>query len=298
MDTTDDVVRILLKRRAEHEIARLALGVLQDHPNLFHEFVREARWLKRKGRPGNAESLTRYLRERVGKVAQSITPLFARLAVILHRPLNDVGLFKMRSSEADAVFGTKRVTRRGKKKGTWLRVSKSLRLELAALPPLVLLPDKEARVSPRPKVTIEQTAWVLPYVDELIAGCPNPQDPSLVELREHAAANAEVIFLAERQLRKKARRKCSIPSCLAYGLQAAKKIGRRFTLNNNLRGFYTRILARRNPRFDGWVKFLPDGTGAQRESRVNEILGTYLADKRVGRERYPRLHWVRDNNKP
>lgn len=290
-----DAIELLLEGRApQHPIARLTLGVLHEHPDLFREFVREARWLKRKGRPGNAESLTRYLRERVGKDNHHVSPLFARLAVILCRPLNDVGLFKMRPSEADDALGTKLVPRRGKTKGMRLRVSNALRLELAALPPLVLLPDKEDRVSPRPKVTPEQAAWVLPCVDELIAGSRNPHDPSLLALREHATANAEVIVLAERKLLTKARRGCSILNCLAYGLQSAKRMEKRFTLDNNLRGFYSRILVRRNARFDGWVKFLPDRQGMKRESRVNEILGTYLTDKRVGREPHPRLHWFRD----
>jgi hypothetical protein len=291
-----DAVTILLERRAtQHHTARLALELLQREPGIFKSYIDEVEWLKHRHRPASTEALISFLRKKTGvSVTQNLATIFSRLAVVLYPAFDCAGLFKMSQCDEDDIFGTKVVRRRGKKKGNRLQVPRALRLEVSQLPPPPPPEVLRVRSTPRRAVKPEEMAWVVPFVEEIIAGSHNPLDASLLALRDHVTAQPEILVLAEKKLRASTLREASALDALIYAVQTAKRIGQKFTKPGLLKGHYCRLLVRRNPRFNGWVKFLPDRTGQLRESRVNEILGTYLADKCVGRQPYRRLRWFRD----
>ncbi|MGD0214198.1 MAG: hypothetical protein ABSB87_13280 [Terriglobales bacterium] len=295
MATNDAVTTLLERRTAQHHTARRALELLQREPGIFQEYINQVAWLRHKGRPADTEILTSFLRKKTGVVNQNLATIFSRLAVILYPTFDRHGLFKMIQCEEDAIFGTKVVTRRWEKKGNRLQISRALRIEVSQLAPPPPPQISPARSTRRRTLKPEEMSWVVPFVEDVIARSDNSLEPSLIALREHVAAQPEILALADKHLRASSRAKCSALDSLIYAVRAAKRTGQKFTKPGHLKGHYCRILARRNSkRYNGWIKFNSDRKGAQRESRVNEVLGTYLAPKPVNGERYRRLYWHRD----
>jgi hypothetical protein len=297
---TKDAVEVLLEGRP-HPTAQKLLDFHRANRGFFVEFAAEFFWLKKRKRAGAAKALLMFFRKNKRwtgvdrfMVNDHIFPLLSRICILLYPPLNNRTL-KLHHCEADTILGTWIGTRGGKKKGTLLHANESLSREIAQLPPVPEPPALTKRSTRHRTVTAEESAWVIPYIEELVAGCPYPNEPILQSLLRHARTQPEVLALAERRLPKR-RQHFSALDCLTYGEQTAKRTGheKRFTMPSKIEGLYCRALIRRNPRLNGFAEFKEDSKGAIRPGRTNAVLGCYVASEPVNGEPHPRLHWFRD----
>lgn len=298
-----DAVELLLQDRA-HPTAQKLLAFHRANPTFFLAFAAEFFWLRKRGRPGAAKSLLMFLRGTKHwhgvdeyMVNDHIFPLLSRICILLYPTLNN-GTLKLRPCEADGILGTWIGPRRGKKKGVVLHSSKTLRLEIAQLPPAPIPPVLTKRSKRHRTVTAEECAWVIPFIEGLVWSSPNPRDPILQSFLRHARTQPEVLALAERTMRSrlaKRLRPFSVLDFLNYGAQTAKRMGskKRFTLPHQIDALYCRAAIRHNQQFNGWTEFKEDSTGNLRKGRANALLGCTLAPEPINGEPHPRLLWLR-----
>lgn len=299
-----DAVELLLERRP-HPTAQKLLAFHRANSAFFLDFVAEFFWLKKRGRPGAAKSLLMFLRgvkhwHGVDEymVNNDIFPLLSRICILLYPALNNRTL-KLHQCEADTILGTWIGPRGGKRKGMVLHASNALSLEIAQLPPAPTPPVLTRRSKRHRTVTAEESAWVLPYVEGLIAGCENSGDPLLQSFLHHVRTQPEIFALAETKLRSRLKKRLchfSILDCLTYAVQTAKRAGQgmRFTQPNTEASLYCRALIRRTPQLNGWTEFKEDSKGKIRAGRANALLGCHLAPTPLNGEPHPRLLWLRD----
>lgn len=301
-----DAVTILLDRRAaQHPTARLTRDFLRANSTFFGVLVGRLFWLHKRKRGCSAESLFQFLRERrwnvIGKfmLNDKNVALLSRIALLLYPALNN-GMMKPRDCEADRILGTRvESVRRGKKKVKLLRAIETLQSELIALPPAPdpVVPDERSKR--HITVTSEEAAFVLPLIEELVAGSPKPEDELLQWLLDHARTQAEVFALAQRRFRKRAaarrREHFSISSELTHAQDTVQTKEKKYcTLPRPLDPLYCRAAERHNPRINGFAQFKEDSTGPRLTGRANKLLGCYLAPKPINGEPHPRLLWLRD----
>ena len=234
-------------------------------------------------------------------VNNDIFPLLSRVCILLYPPLNNATL-KLRPCDADSILGTYVAPRGRKNKSRVLHAGEALRLALANLPPVTTPPEVKRRSKRHRAVAAEESAWVLPYVEGLIAGCPNPRDPLLQSFLRHARTQPEVLALAERKMRSRLKKRLhhfSMIDDLTYAVQTAKRTGQgiKFTQPNTEASLYCRALIRRTPQLNGWAEFKEDSKGRIRAGRANALLGCYLASAPVSGEPHPRLLWRRDGER-
>jgi hypothetical protein len=304
MEKTKDAIEILLETRP-HLTAQKLLDFHRANPTFFPAFAAEFLWLKKRRRPGAAKALLMFLRgakrwQGVDEfmVNDHLFPLLSRICILLYPTLNN-GTLKLHQCEADTILGTRIGPRGGKKKGMVLHASNALSLEIAKLPPAPELSMPTKRSKRHRTVTPEQSAYVLPFIKDLVAGSPHPRNRVLQSLLRHARTQPEVFALAEMTMRSRLAKRLhhfSILDFLNYGAQTAKRTGqkKRFTLPSQIEGLYCRAVIRHNPQFNGWTEFKEDSKGRQRKGRANAVLGCYVAPEPVNGEPHPRLLWHRD----
>jgi hypothetical protein len=303
---TKDAVTILLERRAaQHPTARLTRDFLHANDTFFAVLVGRLFWLHRRKRTCSAESLFQFLRERrwnsVGKfmLNDKNTALLSRIALLLYPALNN-GMMRPRDCEADRVLGTwVESVRRGKKNVTLLNAGEATRSELIALPPAAEPGVPAERSKRHVTVTREEAAFVLPLVEALVAGAPNPEDELLQWFLEHARTQPEVFALAQRQFKKRAsarkREHFSISSDLTHAQATVQTKEKKYcTLPRPLDPLYCRAAERHNPRINGFAQFKEDSAGPQLTGRANALLGCRIAGKKVNGEPHRQLLWLRD----
>jgi hypothetical protein len=304
-DITKDAVEILLEGRP-HPTAQLLLDFHRANRSFFPAFAGDFFWLKKRGRPGAAKSLLMFLRgakhwHGVNEfmVSNDIFPLLSRICILLYPALNNATL-EIRQCEADEILGTQVAPRGGQKKGMVLHAGEALQLEMAQLPPMPTPPVVDRRSARRRTVKPEESAYVLPYIKELIAGSPHPRNRVLQSLLRHARTQPEVFALAEMTMRSRLAKRLhhfSILDIFTYSKQTAQRGARQkkqFTLSGKIAALYCRAAIRHNPRFNGWTEFLADSAGKVRKGRANALLGCYLAPDSTNGEPHPRLLWHRD----
>jgi hypothetical protein len=298
-DTTKDAVELLLEGRP-HPTAQKLLDFHRANDTFFLAFAAEFFWLKKRGRAGAAKSLLMFFRgakKWTGvdefMINDHIFPLLSRVCILLYPTLNNATL-EIRQCEADDILGTDVVPRVGKKKGMVLRAREATRLELAQLPPPPTPPVISKRSKRHRTVTGEESAWVFPYIKDLVARSPHPRNRVLKSLLRHARTQPEVLALAGRKLPKRPSQ-FSVIDCLTYGAQTVKRTGheKRFTLPSKIEGLYCRALIIRNPQFNGWTEFKEDSAGKLRKGRANVLLGCTVATERTNGEPYRRLIWAK-----
>ncbi|MGD0214196.1 MAG: hypothetical protein ABSB87_13270 [Terriglobales bacterium] len=305
MIETNDAVTILLERRAEHRTARLTRDVLRANPTFFAVLVGRLFWLHKRKRACSAESLFQFLRGRrwnvIGKfmLNDKTIALVSRIALLLYPALNN-GMMRPRDCEADRILGTwVESGSRGKKNIALLRASEATQAELIALPPVPepIVPNERSKR--HITVTPEEAAFVLPLIEALVAGAPNPQDELLKWLLDHARTQPEVFALAQRRFKKRAtarrREHFSISSDLTHAQDTVQTKEKKYcTLPRPLDPLYCRAAERHNPRLNGFAQFKADSTGPRLTGRANALLGCRIAETKVNGEPHRRLLWLRD----
>lgn len=301
-----NVVTILLERRSEHHTARLTRDFLHENSTFFAVLVGRLFWLHKRKRACSAESLFQFLRERrwnvIGKfmLNDKNVALLSRIALLLYPALNN-GMMRPRECEADKILGTwVESVRRGKKTVKLLRASEKTQSELIALPsvPDPVVPNERSKR--HITVTRNEAAFVLPFIEALVAGSPNPKDELLLWLLDHARTQPEVFALAQRRFNKRARARrrehFSISSDLTHAQDTVQTKEKKYcTLPRPLDPLYCRAAERLNPRINGFAQFKKDSTGPRLTGRANKLLGCYVAPKAINGEPHARLHWLRDD---
>jgi len=191
-----DAIEILLEGRP-HPTAQKLLAFHRANKTFFLEFAAEFFWLKKRGRPGAAKALLMFFRGAKRwtgvdefMINDHIFPLLSRICILLYPTLNNATL-EIRQCAADDILGTDVVPRGGKKKGMVLRAREATRLELAKLPPAPTPPVLIKRSTRHRTVTAGESAWVLPYIKDLVARSPHPRNRVLKSLLRHARTQPE-----------------------------------------------------------------------------------------------------------
>jgi len=293
-----DAIDCLLQNRP-HPTAQQLLAFHHANDTFFPNFAAEFLWLKKRDRQGAGKILLMFLRKKHWQqvdermVNQNIFPLLVRLCILCYPVLND-GTMELRQCEADEILGTSVIARKGK---TILQPGEGLRLELSQLPPMPEPREVQRRSKRRRTVKPEESAFVYPFIKELVAESPHPRSRLLQVLLRHARKHPEIFCLAVKDARKLPLEHFSVLDVIQYAAQTAKRSaepGKRFTLPGELDGLYCRALIRFVPQLNGYCTFNVDSQGRVRKGHSNALLGCYIATERVNGEPHPRLLWYRD----